>query len=75
MPAALRVQLPEEERAEVERRYETARDAETRTRFQIVLLAADGHRALQIAPLVRRSVDTVRRVVRRYQDGGAGAVP
>jgi transposase len=40
-----------------------------------VLLAADGHRALQIAPLVRRSVDTVRRVVRRYQDGGAGAVP
>jgi transposase len=75
LPAALRAQLPAEERAEVERRYETACDAETRTRFQIVLLAADGHSAPQIAPLVRRSVDTARRVVHRYQDGGTGDVP
>jgi transposase len=75
MPAALRVQLAEEERAELERHYETARDAETRTRYQIVLLAADGHRVPQIAPLVRRSRDTVRRVLRRYRDGGAGDVP
>lgn len=74
MPAALRVQLTSEERAEVERCYETACDAETRTRFQIVLLAADGHSAPQIAPLVRRSRDTVRRVLHRYRDGGAGDV-
>lgn len=75
MPAALSVQLTNEERAEIERCYETACDAETRTRFQIVLLAADGHRAPQIAPLVRRSKDTVRRVLHRYRDGGAGDVP
>ena len=75
MPAALRVQLPEEERAELERRYQTACDAETRTRYQIVLLAADGHTAPHIAPLVRRSRDTVRRVVHRYRDSGAGSVP
>jgi transposase len=75
MPAALRVQLTDDERAAVEGCYETARDAETRTRYQIVLLAADGHRAPQIAPLVRRSRDTVRRVLQRYRAGGAGEVP
>jgi transposase len=41
----------------------------------MVLRAADGHSAPQIAPLVRRSRDTVRRVLHRYRDGGAGAVP
>jgi transposase len=75
MPAALRVQLTSEERAEVERCDETACDAETRTRFQIVVLAADDHSAPQIAPLVRRSRETVRRVLHRYGDGGAGDVP
>jgi hypothetical protein len=66
MPAALRVQLTMEDRAALERRYATAGDAETRTRYQIVLLAAAGQTAPQMAPLVRRSVDTVRRVVHRY---------
>jgi transposase len=75
MPAALRVQLTHEERAEVEQCYETAGDAETRTRFHIVLLAADGRSAPRIAALVRRSKDTVRRVLHRYRDGGAGDVP
>ncbi len=75
MPAALRVQLTNEERAVIERCYETAGDAETRTRFQIVLLAADGYSAPRIALLVRRSRDTVRRVLHRYRDGGAGDVP
>ena len=75
MPAALRVQVTDDERAEVDECYERASDAEARTRYQIVLLAADGHTAPQIAPLVRRSVDTVRRVVHRYRDGGAGDVP
>jgi transposase len=75
MPAALRVQLTREDHAELERRYETAGDAETRTRYQIVLLAAAGQTAPQIAPVVRRSVDTVRRVVQRYQNGDVGDVP
>jgi transposase len=40
-----------------------------------VLLAADGHSAPQIAPLVRRSRDTVRRVLHRYGGAGVGDVP
>jgi transposase len=71
----LRVTLDPPAQAELERRYHTTRDAETRTRYQMVLLAAQGHTATQIAPLVRRSPDTVRRVLNRYLDGGADAVP
>jgi transposase len=41
----------------------------------MVLLARDGYTAPQIAPLVRRSPDTVRRVLRRYQDEGLAGVP
>ena len=65
MPAALRVPLTDDERAEVARRFETTRDAETRLRYQMVLLAADGRTAPQIAPLVRRSAATVARVLHR----------
>src|SRR6266536_3639523 len=61
--------------AELERRYQITRDAETRTRFQMVLLCAQGHTPPQIAQLVRRSPDTVRRVLKRYLAGGADAVP
>jgi putative transposase len=50
-------------------------NAETRTRYQMVLLAAEGQTAPQIAPLVRRSVDTVVRVLRRYQAAGVAGVP
>ena len=59
MAMPLRVRLNEEERAKVERRYTTARDAETRTRYQMVLLAADGKSAPQIGWLVRRSEKAV----------------
>ena len=75
MPAARRIQVTDGERTDLEGRYDTACDAETRTRYQMVLLAADGHTAPPIAPLVRRSVDTVQRVLRRYQDAGAAGVP
>jgi transposase len=71
----LRVTLDQAAQAELERRYHTTRDAETRTRYQMVLLNAQGHAASQIAQLVRRSPDTVRRVLTRYLAGGAGAVP
>ena len=66
MAVSLRVRLNDAERAEVERRYEGARNAETRTRFQMILLSADGKPAAQIGWLVRRSEDTVRRVVWRF---------
>ena len=65
MPAALRLHLTDDERAEVAQCFETTREAETRLRYQMVLLAADGHSAPQIAPVVRRSAATVERVVHR----------
>jgi hypothetical protein len=66
MPPPLRVPLDPAEQAELEHRYRTTRDAETRTRYQMVLLSAQGHTPPQIALLVRRSPDTVRRVLKRY---------
>ena len=67
--------MTDDERAEVARRFETTRDAETRLRYQMVLLAADGRTAPQIAPLVRRSPATVERVLHRYGKEGAAGVP
>jgi transposase len=61
--------------AVVRERYESAPDAETRTRYQMVLLAQHGLNATAIAPLVLRSHDTVSRVLVRYQAGGPDAVP
>jgi hypothetical protein len=75
MPAALRVDTSpaagEAERAA----FEATRDAETRLRYQMVLLAGDGLTAPHIAPLVRRPVAAVQRVPRRYRAGGLAAVP
>ena len=71
----LRVTLEPAAQAELERRYHTTRHAETRTRYQMVLLSAQGHAASQIATLTRRSPDTVRRVLTRYLAGGPDAVP
>jgi transposase len=61
--------------AVVRARYESAVDAETRTRYQMVLLAQQGLSATAIAPLVVRSHDTVSRVLRHYRAGGVDAVP
>ena len=41
----------------------------------VVLLAADGRTAPQIAPLVQRSPETVWRVLQRYQAGGPAGWP
>jgi len=75
MPAALRLQLTDDERADVAHCFEITRDAETRLRYQMVLLAADGDTAPQIAPVVRRSPATVARVLHRYQAHGTAGVP
>src|SRR5215218_8188111 len=74
-PPPLRVRLDAVAQAELEQRYQTTRDAETRTRYQMVLLNAQGHAAAQIAQLVHRSPDTVRRVLKRYLAQGPDAVP
>jgi transposase len=75
MAVRLRVRLNEEQRAEVEQCYRAARDAETRTRYQMILLAADGKPAPQIGWMTRRSEDTVRRVLGRFLHQGLAAVP
>src|SRR6266536_179087 len=61
--------------AELEHRYQTTRDAATRTRYQMVLLRAEGRPVVEVARITRRSHDTVRRVLKRYLSGGPDAVP
>ena len=74
-PPTIQVTLDPDAQAELERRYRTTRDAATRTRYQMVLLNAQGHPPPQVAMLVRCSPDTVRRVLNRYVAGGPDAVP
>lgn len=53
-----------------------AADPESRTRFQMILLAVEQDLSpRQVAPLVHRSHDTVLRVMQRYQAGGLATVP
>ena len=75
MAPPLRVRLDQTAQAELERRYQTTRDATTRTRYQMVLLRAEGHWVVEVAHSTRRSPDTVRRVLKRYLAGGPDAVP
>ena len=57
------------------RRYEETTDAETRTRYQMLLLSLRGQTSSQIAQMVLRSQDTVVRVLKRFLMGGLDAVP
>src|SRR6266516_3978161 len=61
--------------AELRRRYEETMDAETRTRYQMLLLSLRGQTSSQIAQNVLRSQDTVVRVLKRFFTGGLDAVP
>jgi len=60
---------------ELRRRYEESPDAETRTRYQMLLLSLRGQTSSQIAHTVLRSQDTVVRVLKRFLTGGLDAVP
>jgi len=76
MPAALTIPpLDADARAEVERRYNTTTDADTRLRYHIILLAVQGYTAPRIAPLILRSDDMIQDVLRRFRTGGLDAVP
>ena len=66
--------LAEQLQAELHQRYEEATDAETRTRYQMMILAQSGHPVSQIARIVLRSEDTVARVLNRFLAGGLNAV-
>jgi transposase len=74
MPAPVRIELTATARAELVARFNTTRDADTRLRYQMVLLAADGRSAPQIAPLVQRSAVAVWRVLTRYRAAGPRGV-
>jgi transposase len=67
--------LPADRVVELEAAFNAARDAETRLRYQMVLLAHHGKTAREIAPLALRSHETVLRVLHRYERGGLAAVP
>ena len=58
---------------ELRRRYEETTDAETRTRYQMLLLSLRGQTSNQIAQMVLRSQDTVVRVLKRFVTGGLDA--
>jgi len=76
MPAPITLlPLDEQHQAELQQRYEEARDAETRTRYQMIVLAQLGQTAPRIARMVLRSEDTVARVLKRFLTGGLDAVP
>lgn len=66
--------ISSEDLAELERLYDSTRDVRVRTRAQMILLAAEQRlTAPQIATIVRRDRQTVRRWLKRYQsDGVAG---
>ena len=75
MPAAITITpLDAETRAEAERRYNTTTDANTRLRYHIILLAAQGYTAPHIARLILRSADMVLHVLKRFRTGGLDAV-
>lgn len=68
--------LPPAEREELLDRFNTTADPETRTCYQMVLLATEhGKRSPEIAALVYRSHDTVWRVLRRFAARGLDAIP
>lgn len=68
--------LERSERDELLQRFKTAPDPETRTRYQMVVLATDRQMSTpEIAALVCRSHDTVWRVLRRFQEHGVDGVP
>ena len=54
--------------AQLQRRYDETSEAETRTRYQMILLAQRGYTTPQIARVVLRSEDTVH-VLKRFSPG------
>src|SRR5258708_28354311 len=61
--------------AELRRRYEDTANVESRTRYQMILLAQQNYKVPQIARIVLRSEDTVARVLKHFLAGGLDAVP
>jgi transposase len=60
---------------ELRQRYEDTPKVESRTRYQMILLAQQKYKVPQIARMVLRSEDTVARLLNRFLAGGLDAVP
>jgi transposase len=60
---------------ELRQRYEDTPNVESRTRYQMLLLAQQEYKVPQIARMVLRSEDTVARVLNRFLAAGLDAVP
>ena len=60
---------------ELRQRYEDTPNVESRTRYQMLLLAQQEYKVPQIAHMVLRSEDTVARVLNRFLAAGLDAVP
>jgi transposase len=54
----------------LEKRYQETKDADERTRFQIIFLSHQGLSPPAIAKIVRRTPQGVRLIIHRYQDKG-----
>jgi transposase len=67
--------LDTETLTELRQRYEETSNVESRTRYQMLLLAQQEYNVPQIARIVLRSEDTVARVLKRFLAGGLDAVP
>ena len=76
MPAPLRLRLDQGTREAVAARYEQAGSAIERTNCQMVLLADEGRSITELAWLVRRGREQVRKVLHRFgAEGLAGLAP
>ena len=58
--------------AELRRRYEETPNVESRTRYQMLLLAQQDYKVPQIVRIVLRSEDTIARVLKRFEAGRTG---
>jgi putative transposase len=74
-PPHLFAPLDAETLADARRRYDQTTDADTRLRYHSVLLAHQGYSVPQIARLILRSDDMVRRVLQRFRAVGLAGVP
>lgn len=74
MVAPVRLEADASTRAAVAAHFETTRNADERLRCQMLLLAFEGHTIAQIGPVVRRSRETVRRVLHRFAAEGLAGV-
>lgn len=67
--------LSKRERCALEKQFEQTNDIPLRTRCQIILLSNDRYPPGQIARITRKSDDTVRRMIARYETGGLAGLP